>query len=307
MLKTFIKEILFEIRKKPESVDLLYNRLKKEIENYLNSDKVSSRFIENEKNRMGNIDFEKIKHFAEMDKKYFFDIQKHEHWIIIQLSLRYLNIELENVNNFYEYEDKSEDEVIAKIKNLVTTISPKYGWTLNTIKDTKQRIYIAIEPNYGKREKIKKQKLYHLCKLENVESILRKGLIPKDPVSKSTNEKGRKYPPRVYVTTTLKLANQLEDAFCSEDLADAMAFGDKIYRSYIVLEIDPDKLLPGTKFYVDQEIVPPEFGSNEQEAYWTYSRIPADAIKVESSETDEWNAWVSGRDKDEKFWKEYNS
>jgi hypothetical protein len=128
--------------------------------------------------------------------------------------------------------------------------------------------------------------LYHVTRSRDVERILRQGLTPRQASHETEEDKqndrdsgeqlqqGRQYSPRVYVTPSLELADELSFSF-QQDGSD---MGEYDYEDYTFLRIDTSKLLPGTKFYEDSEFATSRY---KGQSFWTYSRIPAVALSVD--------------------------
>lgn len=101
--------------------------------------------------------------------------------------------------------------------------------------------------------------LYHVTPTENVESILQHGLIP----MKASRPEKHKYPPRIFLATSLEAATAIEKMFRKHDEET------NTKRSYTVLKINSKMVKP---LYID-----PEF---RRGGYYTNNPIPISAITI---------------------------
>lgn len=310
MLKRFIREILSEIRKKPEEKQFLIKRLTSVLEKYFSSLDVFRRVLEKEKKYL---QYYKDKTVYDARKKAknlldsSFDVYDYGEYIVVNLYIKNLlnlqkNDDDQYVEDPYEYDEQKQDKVVVDVINIVSKESENFGWSVHSNKKGEESVSIVVEKNYGERVKEIPDQLYHLASIENISSILRKGLVPRRPVSKHSEDKSREYLPRVYVTTTLRLIGRLFLNFNYDDYADAMMNGSKIRQMHITLVIDSKKLSKGTKFYKDQEFSGDEV---ENEALWTYSRIPPDAISIHEDDVETYKEYLKEITSYEEMMKEY--
>lgn len=213
---------------------------------------------------------------------------------------------------FLAVDREGEKRVAKQIISLIDKISKNYGWSVLTSShkfDWNPTLRFTLEKNYGTRVDDIPNVLYHTTPVENVEKILKKGLVPKQASHKSDQhkfedeeaeiEQGRQYKPRVYLTPSKQLASELSYSFQGDAYADAMMGHGSYFDSYILLKIDTAQLLPGTKLFVDDE-----FRTNERfagQSFWTYSRIPARAITIDSQDRKAWDEFLEDQASDEEI------
>ena len=120
-------------------------------------------------------------------------------------------------------------------------------------------------PNYTERVQNVPDKLYHVTPRKNLNRILKGGLGPRSVGRGKTSSTVRKYPGRIYVIGSESAIQRVIDGFGGWGESD-----------YAVLEIDKNSLPKGTKFFIDNEY-------EERDMFWTYTPIPASAIKLKES------------------------
>ena len=188
-----------------------------------------------------------------------------------------------------------DENILKKIDQMIRNIIPRYGWQLlmATKRGDTSAAYV-IDKNYSERVPSSDipSRLYHITRIEDVEKILRKGILPKQAShnyaendrkergEESNIQTGRQYQPRVYVSLTTQLANSLVVSF-------QKSYDE--FDPYIMLRIDTSKLMPGTKFYNDTEIFDERF---KDQSMWTYTRIPADAVSVDPQDQEEYKEFL---------------
>ena len=178
--------------------------------------------------------------------------------------------------------EKRADDIIRKT-------SKNYGWSVlsaNHRAPPARELRYNLERNYGNRIGEIEPVLYHVTRSKDVKKILRQGLTPRQASHETEEDKqndrdsgeqlqqGRQYSPRVYVTPSLELADELSWSFQQ----DGSGMDEYDYEDYTFLRIDTSKLLPGTKFYEDSEFASSRY---QGKSFWTYSRIPATALSVD--------------------------
>jgi hypothetical protein len=211
---------------------------------------------------------------------------------------------------------RNTKKLAKKIDTMVRNITKRYGWLVLAARhDTgwKDELIIQLERNYGDRLQAADIPtfLFHTTRVWDVEKILRKGLLPKKASHKSRKEEdydelndgedrleaGRQYPPRVYLTASKPLANELVMSFQPDAYGEAMMTGSTAdMEPYILLRVDTRKLMRGAKFYVDNE-----FDNSRYQglSYWTYTRIPAAAISVDRQDKQEYQEFLDYTSKDD--------
>jgi len=178
--------------------------------------------------------------------------------------------------------DRSLEEIREEIISDLKTYLQNVGWFAKNVSSRHNRVTIVSEPRYGKRLEIS-EPLYHTTNVENLESIQRKGLVPRSRHLKEDyeywgNQVARKYPKRIYLSLDLPSAQKMQEMLQTAETwasaggdPEAFYYGQGDTPDYVLLKIDPDQLKPGTKFYVD-----PDY----PEGVYTYTPIPASAIEV---------------------------
>lgn len=154
-----------------------------------------------------------------------------------------------------------------KTKSELIKMGKKLGWEP---RDSEYGLSFAA--NYAPKVEIDRNKpLYHVTNEDNAKKILKNGIKPKSMAKYAT--------PRVYVFRDLNDAKEYVKNSCDRTLQGASSFAEigdyKPVKPFIyILEIDPSKF--GANYYNDLEI------SYYNSAIWTYSHIPANAIKIHS-------------------------
>lgn len=173
---------------------------------------------------------------------------------------------------------ETAEEIILDLKTYLQNV----GWFAKNVSSRHNRVTIVSEPRYGKRLEIS-EPLYHTTNVENLESIQRKGLVPRSRHLKEDyeywgNQVARKYPERIYLSKDLPSAQKMQEMLQTAETwasaggdPEAFYYGQGDTPDYVLLKIDPDQLKPGTKFYVD-----PDY----PEGVYTYTSIPPEAIHL---------------------------
>lgn len=180
-----------------------------------------------------------------------------------------LNLDYFNINIPKKYSDRSDfDEFIA----LIDKAAKNRGWFLHSYNFRGlSRVHAIFHPNYGLLINRVPQFVYHITNTSNSDSIMKRGLIPREK-----DNEGRKLPPRIYLyldkDDLVAIANNwmMQNAVANYYGVEASNRGSE---SFALLAVDTTKL-KGAKFYRD-----PEFQGNRK-AVWTYSPIPASAIDI---------------------------
>lgn len=155
------------------------------------------------------------------------------------------------------------------VKSWLAVWAERRGWFIQAEVIGKRESKWLLAPNYTERAQVLPPILWHVAPEDAVPKILRQGLLPSRATSGSKSELGhlaRKYPGRIYLFSERDMAVRFLDA-----MLDPM--GGSAVPS--ILKIDTLKLGKGFKLYVD-----PEFGgAHRGTAWWTYSPVPAHAIR----------------------------
>jgi hypothetical protein len=232
-------------------------------------------------------------HFKEYDfsrdllKQYLeTDIWKHisESHIVLSIKPDFLQLK----NKFSGSNPGNDTNKKIKFIEWLNNEAYKRGWFISMDPSDKNEsgekslerglwINITFQPNYTLRYDLPRTPMYHITPFSNVERILKRGLVPK--AKKSEN---RTLPPKNYVFINKDSAEEIAENWkISWAINDyyGMPNSDRGAEDFIILEIDPNNLPKGIKFYKD-----PEF-ENKYGAIWTYSTIPPGAIKILNIDT----------------------
>lgn len=281
-LRQLIREtLLAEKRMQPVGAEHLVKRLNLEIKKLLSEPDAKSEMKAKLRGSTGLRDDDKLERFVRDDISNASHIaQQHRGsgYVVIEFYIS----QFLSPGPIRTMVEKRADDIIRKT-------SKNYGWSVlsaNHRPPPARELRYNLERNYGDRVSETESHLYHVTRSHDVKKILRQGLIPrqashateedkwKDSESGEKLKQGRQYSPRVYVTQSLELADELSFSF-QDDGPDASASD---YEDYTFLRIDTSKLLPGTKFYEDSEFATSRY---KGKSFWTYSRIPAAAISVD--------------------------
>ena len=297
-LRQLVREtLLAEKRMQPIEAEHLVKRLGSETEKLFRQPDIWQHILDHYKSFVGNPDPDVWTELAENSMDYV-----HKDW---KIGPKYVNGEID-----LQFLGKHAKSAAMKIDALVRDVAKRYGWSVissNHTFDWRSVLRYSLERNYGDQKKRVERILYHTTPSWNVEKILKKGLLPK----KASHEKheweededdvnlkqGRQYSPRVYLTSSKQLANQMVMAFQSEAVADAMTSGSGDFDPYTLLQIDVSKTLPGTKFYQDDEFDNHEWARGM--SFWTYSRIPARAVSVDPQDQEEYQEFLDAINTDD--------
>jgi hypothetical protein len=197
------------------------------------------------------------------------------------------------------------DSFEKNVAEMFKTTVGNYGWSIQSLSrswHSRWMMYV-IERNYGDQQLNMSKKIYHLARSQDVKKILKMGLIPKRPLQLGNHDEdsehlevGRQYAPRVYVTTSRKLGKELVSLF-----SEAGGYkGSDNMEHYTLLKIKGRKLLHGTKFYADAEFVYSDKWNDR--SFWTYSRIPPEAISIDKKWLAEYQEFMSRDDDDDPSW-----
>ena len=187
---------------------------------------------------------------------------------IMPLSYAPRNINLELLEALHEL-----------INSWMTSQLPRYGWFV--LMGEKNTTVWVLDPNYTKRQS-DPEELYHVTTAADMQKIIKRGIHP----GAGGKEKGyhltRQYPARIYLTTDYGVAQEIQENF-----------QDALEVPHVILKIDVAQLRRGTKFFKDTEFGAHYYdddGNAEHielddedhatwEAVWTYSPIPAAAVR----------------------------
>ena len=147
--------------------------------------------------------------------------------------------------------DFGSNEEIDRFFHLVKERIGQYGWYGDP--DTAYYIhpFITLYPNYTELADNIPRYIFHFTNPENVERILKRGLIPKT----GSDWHGYKYPPRNHFF------------YGYDEQKDAPKGGT-------ILRIDTTHLGRNVKFYKDTQM--------SWRSVWTYAHIPPEAISIAS-------------------------
>lgn len=292
LLRQLVQATLSERRMQPIGAGHLVKRLGDEIEKLFREPVIWQYILDHNKTFIGNPDPEVWAELAENSMEYV-----HKDW---KVGPKYVNGKID-----LRLLGKHAKSVAVKIDALVRDIAKRYGWAVIAAKhsfDWNSELRYTLEGNYSKQKPRVNQTLYHTTPSWNVARILKKGLLPKKPSHEKQKheweededepdlKQGRQYSPRVYLTSSKQLANELVMAFQNDAVADAMSSGSGDFDPYTLLQIDVSKTLPGTKFYMDDEFE----GSDNYRgmSFWTYSRIPTRAISIDPQDEAEYQTFL---------------
>lgn len=265
------RQIIFEKHVKPIPFSQVEKGLNTRLENLLLSDQV----------------FDKVKDFIRADYSESEDLDD----VAIQIINEWLESVFSSSSDFIHVNISSlmigRDATTSVIRWLMLNLeqyASRRGWFVlmsPQIQDeqpnsSRRRWNFVLAPNYNERIVEVPKEVYHVTSIYNVETILRRGLIPKSGQQKGDSHAARNYAPRIYVTGNMREAEQLLIAFNEDDFHASYMSGKSSQLDQIVLTIDTTKLNKGTKFYVDAEMGNLE----DSHAMWTYSAISAKAISV---------------------------
>jgi len=172
----------------------------------------------------------------------------------------------------YKMGDYDRDENWNKFVKLIDEQIKKVGYSVLHA----QKGRFIFEPNYYSTTKIP-EKLYHFSVSQNRDSIMRRGLIPKDQTERFYS----RYKGKIFLFTRYSLKDFQEMIFAQEshDIDIESVYAGKVQiPPIVVFEIDTSKVKKGTKFYEDASSV---------NGIWTYSWIPPQALKVVYEDKDE--------------------
>jgi hypothetical protein len=301
LLRQIIKATLSERRLQPVAAEKLVKKLKSEITRIVNEPDIKKMWLRKISSHLGRNEPEIL------EKIYQGHVAQLDDAINISTAKKWISINTE----FYTVDEDLMQVLAIRIEKMVRDAAGNYGWTiLSTNHDLKKRfgLHFVLEPNFG--DILQKTEvpnfLYHITSVFNVEKILKKGILPKknSHVSKqdqfennlwddeTEKEKfpfptGRQYAPRVYLTNSKQLGYELALSFQPAEYVEAMVMGHNGgFEQHILLRIDTKKILPGTKFYIDYEIANERYPAGT--AFWTYSRIPANAVSVDPDDAQEY-------------------
>lgn len=171
-----------------------------------------------------------------------------------------------------------------------------YVLSINEVQRPIEEYIFILGPIYGELLLDIPKKLYHITSVNNIDRILKKGLIPY-----KGNRQDYLYPPSVFLITKYNLPKILE--LWLEIQTHGVDIEDKYHGRFsyeypVVFEINSDKLRRGTKFYIDP--------SHPQTGVYTFTHIPADALKIKYQEKkyDEESGSYIDTDKNINIWDE---
>jgi hypothetical protein len=281
-LRQLVREtLLAERRMQPVGGEHLVKRLNSEIKKLLSEPDIKNEMKAKLRGSTGLRDDDKLEKFVSDDisnASYIAQLHRSSGYVVIEFYIS----QFLNSGPIRTMTEKRADDIIRKT-------SKNYGWSVlsaNHRAPPARKLRYNLEKNYGNRISETGEVLYHVTRSHDVKKILRQGLIPHQASHETEEDKqndidsgeqlqqGRQYSPRVYVTPSLELADELSFSF-QDDGPDANASD---YEDYTFLRIDTSKLLPGTKFYEDSEFATSRY---KGQSFWTYSRIPAAALSVD--------------------------
>ena len=294
ILKEYINSLL-EIRKQPVDSAKLIAGLQREIDKLYASPKISDIIRQKINDRMGK-DFDQEKNYSKVEQSYrdrFFKVKFTEgNYVMIAFDLWCLGIS-GTIRN--DYDEDEDDPIIEVFENIVRAVVTRYGWSIHSVKQKSGNLVIACERIYGDRVESLPKLLYHVTPCENVKRILRRGLLPKGAVKKGDADRtSRAYLPKIYLSKSEKLANELHLSFQQDEYAEAMSGGGSFGDAYVTLIIDTLNLRPGTKFYYDAEFSGTKF---QDDAIWTYTPVPNIAISVSPDELENYKKFLEYKDR----------
>src|SRR6478735_3182280 len=193
----------------------------------------------------------RVKHFAEKLKIIF-----------KRKNINIINIEQEEHNIYLEFEDKNlNQELITNTINLYRKDLLEKENILLTIYDINKYSYSIIYNIYFKNIRLFRVKpnrfIYHQTNKENVDKILKEGLIPRDASKWLEEDKTLNYPPAIF-----------------------MSNGDKFFYNdidIVTLQIDTTKIT--NKWFTDMNMT---YGLKAKKSKYimTFDPIPPEAIKI---------------------------
>lgn len=156
----------------------------------------------------------------------------------------------------------------SKVISLFDKLIYKVGWYVSAITYSALRVYLKLRPLYGEIVSVKRY-LYHFTTVWNKDSILRKGLIPRQGKRSYYG-----YPPRVFLLTKYSKSDlgELRLAVASYGAsAEDYYYGNVDIEPIVVFKVDTTKLRKGTKFFKDPDHLT---------SVWTSTHIPSTALSV---------------------------
>ena len=169
---------------------------------------------------------------------------------------------------------RQKSKEFEDIREFMSNVVEKYGWFVLQVRKDGLWFYVDISPNYTERLKSIPPYLYHVTPEYNLQKILKKGLIP----TSRAQQDNRFFPNRVYLFSNQEVAEKVAASwrmsYAMNRYYGVEPNSSRGENEFVVLRIATSLADRGTKFYSD-----PEFLSRGI-AYWTYSRIPPQAIQV---------------------------
>jgi hypothetical protein len=187
---------------------------------------------------------------------------------IEKLFHQYMDLSISDREHLYLYFEKNNETGIVfcfqginqvsistrrKIKEFLIVLSSlvkRYGWFIND--DLNYWFAIRLFPNYTELVTNIPKLLYHATDPDNVDTIIKRGLIPKE----GSQWHSYHYPPRVFFF----------------QLRKDRSLPPFVIKSQVILQIDTTVLGRNVKFYCDTNV--------SWDSVWTYSHIPPEAISI---------------------------
>lgn len=223
---------------------------------------------------------------AKDEKKLYIDsfhkhsIQSHGNRVALSLNAYWVNLYMFNV-----FKSKSENfneisqDFIERISKNLNKIAKSYGWAIANVTINKdgdeKNIHFVFFPERSSMSRLTDvpEFLYHITTSNNVNGILKKGLIPKSAGPEAIKHEGDfgsfggMFKNKIFVLNHYS-KEAAENAFYN------------LYKdgSMEVIEIETAKLPKSIKFFHDETFLDDD--NEDVLGYWTKTPIPPEALKV---------------------------